>query len=126
MAPENRKMLHIEVGPVQIDVPQTVGYFGGIGVAVALGLIEPPLAAFIAAVPLIKILADPGSPAPVRFVAEILQGAAKPVGSDAEGTVRLAEPQRVPRDMAELEAAVKPGPAKAAAPVTGTSAAVRD
>jgi hypothetical protein len=131
MPSDNRKMLHVELGPVQIDVPQTVGYFCGIGAAVALGLLEPPLAAFIAAVPLIKILADPGSPAPVRFVAEILQGAAKPVGSDAEGTVRLAKPPRVPRKMAGLEAAAQRAPAKqapadAAAPRKATSAAVRD
>jgi hypothetical protein len=105
---DNRKLLHMELGPVQIDVPQTVGYFGSIAAAVAFGLLEPPLAAFIAVVTLIKILADPGSPIPVRFIAEILQGAAKPVGSDAEGTVRLAEPARARRETAELEAAVKP------------------
>jgi hypothetical protein len=92
MARDNRKLLHIEVGPLQIDVPQTVGYYGGIGAALAFGLLEPPLAAFIAAVPLIKILAERGSPIPVRFLAEVLEGAARPVGSDADGTVRLADP----------------------------------
>jgi hypothetical protein len=109
MTDDNRKLLHVELGPVQIDVPQSVGYFGGIAAAVALGLLEPPLAAFIAVVPLIKILADPGSPIPVRFVAEILKGAAKPVGSDAEGTVRLAEPARARQETAKLEAAAKRG-----------------
>lgn len=108
MASEDRKLLHIEVGPVAIDVPQTVGYFGGIAAAVALGLLEPPLAAFIAAVPLVKILADPGSPTPVRFVAELLMGAAKPVGSDAEGTVRLADPSRGRREAAGAKKAAKP------------------
>jgi hypothetical protein len=77
MARGNRKLLHIEVGPLQIDVPQTVGYYGGIGAALAFGLLEPPLAAFIAAVPLIKILAERGSPIPVRFLAEVLEGAAR-------------------------------------------------
>jgi hypothetical protein len=109
MTDDSRKLLHVELGPVQIDLPQTVGYFGGIAAAVALGLLEPPLAAFIAAVPLIKILADPGSPTPVRFIAEILQGAAEPVGSDAEGTVRLAEPQRARRETAELKTVVTRG-----------------
>lgn len=107
MAGENRKLLHIELGPIQIDVPQTVGYYGGIGAAVALGLLEPPLAAFIAAVPLVKILAERGLPIPVRFVAEVLQGAAKPVGSDAQGTVRLAEPGRARRDTRKVEAVAK-------------------
>jgi hypothetical protein len=112
MARDNRKLLHIELGPVQIDVPQTVGYYGGIGAALAFGLLEPPLAAFIAAVPLIKILAERGSPIPVRFVAEMLQGAAKPVGSDAEGTVRLAEPDRAQRDTQKVESVARPAPVK--------------
>jgi hypothetical protein len=126
MARENRKMLHVELGPVQVDIPQTVGYYGGIGAALAFGLLEPPLAAFIAAVPLIKILAERGSPVPIRFVAEILQGAAKPVGSDAEGTVRLAEPNRVQRDTEKVEAAAKPTDAKRAAakPTAGRRRAV--
>jgi hypothetical protein len=108
MARENRKLLHLELGPIEIDVPQTVGYYGGIGAALAFGLLEPPMAAFIAAVPLIKILTERGSPVPVRFVAEILQGAAKPVGSDAEGTVRLADPDRAQRERQELKASVEP------------------
>jgi hypothetical protein len=108
MAGDNRKLLHIQLGPVQIDVPETVGYYGGLAAAVAFGLLEPPLAAFIAAVPLIKILTERGSPIPVRFVAEILQGAAKPVGSDADGTVRLADPERAQRDTQKVEAAAKP------------------
>jgi hypothetical protein len=112
MAGDDRKLLHIELGPLQIDVPQTVGYYGGIGAALAFGLLEPPLAAFIAAVPLIKILAERGAPIPVRFVAEILQGAAKPVGSDAEGTVRLADPDRARRDTQKVESAAKPAAAR--------------
>jgi hypothetical protein len=112
MAGDNRKLLHIELGPIQIDVPQTFGYYGGLGAALALGVLEPPLAAFIAAVPLIKILAERGSPIPVRFVSEVLLGAAKPVGSDAEGTVRLADPDRAARDTQKVEAAAKPTPAK--------------
>jgi hypothetical protein len=111
MARDNRKLLHIEVGPLQIDVPQTVGYYGGIGAALAFGLLEPPLAAFIAAVPLIKILAERGSPIPVRFLAEVLEGAARPVGSDADGTVRLADPDRAQRDIQRVKAAAEPAAA---------------
>jgi hypothetical protein len=108
MGNDDVKLLHIEVGPIAVDVPQTVGYFGGIAAAVALGWLEPPLAAFIAAVPLVKILADPGSPVPVRAVAEVLLGAAKPVGSDAEGTVRLAEPGKGCREVEGAERALQP------------------
>ena len=91
--------LHLEIGPVAIDIPETVGYYGGITVAVALGVIEPPLGAFIAAIPLIKMLATPGLPAPLQFTGRLLQGAAKPVGSDGQGTLRLADPPRAERSI---------------------------
>lgn len=104
-----RTLLHIELGPVQIDVPQTVGYYSGIGVGLALGILEPPLAAFIAAVPLIKILAERSS-MPARFVGELLQGAAKPIGGDAEGTVRLADRDPTGPGTSELEAATTQAP----------------
>lgn len=99
-----RTLVHVEFGPVQIDVPQAVGYYGGIGVGLALGILEPPLAGFIAAVPLIKILAGRGS-VPARIVGELLEGAAKPIGGDAEGTMRLADRDATGHDTEALEAA---------------------
>jgi hypothetical protein len=48
-APGN--VLEVEVGTVKVDVPRSVGYFGGLSVAVGVGQIEPPLAPFIASVP---------------------------------------------------------------------------
>jgi hypothetical protein len=88
-APGN--VLEIEVGRVEIDVPRSVGYFGGLAAAVGVGMIEPPLALFIAAVPLFKVLTNSALPNAVRFVGEMLEGAAKPVGSDAEGVVLLQD-----------------------------------
>jgi hypothetical protein len=88
-APGN--VLEVEVGTVEVDVPRSVGYFGGLGVALSLGLIEPPLALFIAAVPAFKVLTNSALPIAVRFVGELLEGAAKPVGSDAEGVVQLKD-----------------------------------
>ena len=84
-------VLEIEVGRVEIDVPRSVGYFGGIAAALGLGLIEPPLAVFIAAVPLFKVLTNSALPLAVRAVGEVLEGAAQPVGSDAEGVVQLSD-----------------------------------
>ncbi len=81
--------LQLTLGPLQVDVPRTVGYYGGIAAAVALGLLEPPLAVFIAAVPLFNMLTGSAAPQTVRFVGQLLEGAAKPVGSDGEGTVTL-------------------------------------
>src|SRR4051812_10727150 len=91
-APGN--VLEVQVGTVEVDVPRSVGYFGGLAVAVAVGLIEPPLALFIAAVPVFKSLTNTALPTAVRVVGEVLEGAAKPVGSDAEGVIELKDQQR--------------------------------
>lgn len=77
------------VGPVELDWPRSVGYFGGTSLAVAAGLIEPPLGLFIAAVPFLKMLDLPGIATLPRFVGQVLEGVAKPVGGDGQGTIRL-------------------------------------
>jgi hypothetical protein len=84
-------VLQVQVGRVAVDVPRSVGYFGGAALAVSVGLIEPPLGVFIAAVPVFKMLTNTALPRAVRFIGEILEGAAKPVGSDAEGVVQLED-----------------------------------
>lgn len=81
------------VGPVEIDWPRSLGYFGGTALAVAAGLIEPPLGVFIAAVPFLKMLDLPHLPNRFRFVAQVFEGVAKPVGGDSEGTVRMVTPE---------------------------------
>jgi hypothetical protein len=86
--PENRGLV-VRVGPVTVDVPRSLGYFGAVGVATAAGLIDPPLGLFIAAIPVVKMLMTGNLPRPVRFVGQVFDGAAQPVGGDAEGTVRL-------------------------------------
>jgi hypothetical protein len=93
MPTEQDRGLTSRVGPVRIDWPRSLGYFGGIGLAAGLGLIEPPLAIFIAAVPFLKMLNRPKAPLPARFVAQVLDGASKPVGGDSEATVELETPQ---------------------------------
>jgi hypothetical protein len=84
----------VQLGPVLIDVPRSLGYFGGVGTALALGMVDPPLAAFIAAVPFLVMLRHRSLPAPVRFVGEALEGAAKPVGGDDDGYVKLQDERR--------------------------------
>jgi len=81
------------VGPVEIDWPRSLGYFGGTAVAVAAGLIEPPLGLFIAAVPFLKMLDLPDLPNRFRFIAQVFEGVAKPVGGDSQGTVRMVTPE---------------------------------
>ena len=87
-------VLEVRVGTVEVDVPRSVGYFGGLVAAVGLGIIEPPLALFIAAVPAFKILTNSALPRPVRAIGEVLEGAAKPVGGDAEGVIQIEDQQR--------------------------------
>jgi hypothetical protein len=84
----------IRVGPVLIDVPRSIGYFGGVSAAVALGMVDPPLAAFIAAVPFLAMLTHRSLPTPIRFLGEALQGAGKPVGGDDDGYVKLQDERR--------------------------------
>src|SRR5579871_4460697 len=76
-------------GPIELDWPRSLGFFGGISLAVAAGLIEPPLGVCIAAVPFVKMLDLPGLPNRLRFVAQIFEGASKPIGGDSEGTIRV-------------------------------------
>lgn len=98
-------VLEIQAGSVEVDVPRSVGYFGGLAAAVGLGLIEPPLAVFIAAVPLFKVLTNTALPWSVRFVGEVLEGAAKPVGSDAEGVIHLRDQREPETKVAQLGSA---------------------
>jgi len=91
--PKQDRGLTSQIGPVAIDWPRSIGYFGGIGVAVALGIIEPPLGLFIAAIPLVKMFNHPKLPLPVRVTSQLLDGAAKPVGGDAEATIQLNTPE---------------------------------
>ena len=88
---EQQQAMISRFGPIQIDWPRTIGYYGGIGLATAFELIQPPLALFIAAIPLLKMLNHPGASAPTRFVGELLDGAAKPVGGSSEATIQLTE-----------------------------------
>lgn len=73
---------------IEIDWPRSLGFFGALGAAVALDLVPVPVAAFVAAVPFLKLLNRPNASTPQRFISHLVDGAAKPVGGDAEGTVR--------------------------------------
>jgi hypothetical protein len=90
-----------EMGPVVVDWPRTVGYYSGITLALAFELIEPPLAIFIAAIPILKMLNRPKAPLPMRMVSQLLEGAAKPVGGDSSSTIQL--------NTAEQPATIGPG-----------------
>jgi hypothetical protein len=77
------------IGPFEIDWPRSMGYFGGAALAVAVGVIDPPVGVFIAAIPFLRMLDLPRLPIPSRFVGQIFEGMAKPLGGDSQGTVRL-------------------------------------
>ncbi|GAC1639383.1 MAG: hypothetical protein NVS4B2_28800 [Chloroflexota bacterium] len=96
-APENRDLVS-RVGPIEVDWPRTTGYYAGIGLAVALGMIEAPLAVFIGAVPFLKMLNRPNSSLPARLISQTLDGASKPVGGDGESTIRVVRDARPRND----------------------------
>lgn len=76
------------IGPITIDWPRTVGYYGAIAAAVAFDVIAPPLGIFIAVIPLVKFLKRKNASKLERAVGAFFEGAAKPVGGDSESTVR--------------------------------------
>jgi hypothetical protein len=90
---DDEPQLVSRLGALEFDWPRSLGYFGGTWLAVAAGLIDPPLGLFIAAVPFLKMLDIPGLPGLPRVVGQVLEGVAKPVGGDSQGTVRLVTPR---------------------------------
>lgn len=76
-------------GPIEVNWPRTIGYYGGIALALSFELIEPPVGIFIASIPLIKMLSRPKLAQPVRFASEVLQGASIPLNGDAEASIRI-------------------------------------
>jgi hypothetical protein len=90
------------IGPLKVDWPRSLGYYAGIGIAVAVEAIEPPLALFIAAIPFLKMLNRPEASQAVRFIGQVLDGAAKPVGGSSEATIQLATAgEAAPRQSAQ-------------------------
>lgn len=92
MSTKEDRGLTSRIGPLQVDWPRSFGSFGGTAVAVAFGIIEPPLGLFIVAIPFLKMLNRPQAPLPVRFIGQLLDGASKPVGGDTDATVELRTP----------------------------------
>src|SRR5947209_18901189 len=77
------------VGPVEVDWFKMLGYYGGIALAVAAGVIEPPVGIFIGATPIFRMLKHPDAPLPIRALSDTLAGPAIPVGGSADPVVRL-------------------------------------
>ncbi|MDQ6741840.1 MAG: hypothetical protein M3Z97_02885 [Candidatus Dormibacteraeota bacterium] len=102
--------INVQVGPLRVDVPRTAGYYGGVAAALALGLIDWPVAVFIGAVPAIKLLQRGDLPRRVRFAVQLFEGAAKPVGGDGEGTVELVRTPPALKNAADTVARPKPRP----------------
>ncbi|MCA1723608.1 MAG: hypothetical protein LC748_05015, partial [Thermomicrobia bacterium] len=94
MASTTERGLTSRVGPLEVNWPRAVGYYGGLALAVGFGMIEPPFGAFIAAVPFFKMLNRPKASQPVRLVSQLLDGASQPVGGDGDHSIRLATPDR--------------------------------
>ena len=83
------KPISMSVGPLRVDVPRTAGYYGGVAAALAFGIVDWPVALFIGAIPLVKLLQRRDLPTGVQFAVHVFDGAAKPVGGDSEGTIEL-------------------------------------
>lgn len=91
-SPADRGLVN-RIGPVEINWPRAIGYYGGLSLAVGFGMIEPPFGLFIAAVPLFKMLNRPQASRPVRLVSQIMDGASQPVGGDGDQAIKLVKPE---------------------------------
>jgi hypothetical protein len=100
------------VAGIEIDIPRSLGYYGGIALATGTGMVEAPLALFIAAVPFFKMLNGRGASKISSFVGQFYEGMAKPVGGDGEGTLALRD--TVPNTRRRLQRATPgvPDPAR--------------
>ena len=58
MAEQDRRVTR-RIGPLDIEWPRSIGYYGGIGLAVAAGMFGAPVALSIAAIPFLKVLNPP-------------------------------------------------------------------
>jgi hypothetical protein len=109
------------LGPVEIDWPRSAGYYGGVGLAVALEIIDWPVGLFLASIPLVKLLNRAALPTAVRFTVHVFDGMAKPVGGDAEGTMRLVRTPRKLKRVTQRAVGARPaGRKRSAQPATGS------
>lgn len=83
--------LAVQVGPLEIDAAKAAGYYGGLSVALALGMIEWPLGLFVAAVPIFKMLTRPDASQAEWIVGQALEGASTPVGGSASPVIRISD-----------------------------------
>jgi len=58
MAEQDRRVTR-RSGPLDSAWPRSIGYYGGIGLAVAAGMVGAPVALSIAAIPFLKVLNCP-------------------------------------------------------------------
>jgi hypothetical protein len=68
------KLKAIRLRMVTPDVPRSVAYYGGVALAVAVGVLEPPLGLLIAAMPLLKRTTHRALPVVIRFAGKALEG----------------------------------------------------
>ena len=91
MAEQDRRVTR-RIGPLDIAWPRSIGYYGGIGLAVAAGMVGAPVALSVAAIPFLKVLNRPTASWATGFVAQVRDGAAKLVGGDGAATIQLTMP----------------------------------
>jgi hypothetical protein len=108
---------------VEIDVPRSVGFYGGVAAAVATGVIEAPLGVLIASMPLVKMALNSRAPAPLHWIGQVFDGAIKPVGGDGQGTIRLDDPEEATLQAAQSVATASKASARTKAQARKQAAA---
>jgi hypothetical protein len=109
------------IGPIEVDWPRSVGHHGGVALAVALEIIDWSVGLFLATIPMVKLPNWRPLPRAVRFPVQVFEGMSKPVGGDAEGTLRMVRTPQPLKEASEREADVaSPRPRRPRARRPGT------
>lgn len=93
---EEAQRLVTRFGPMEINWPGLIAYFGGLTLAVASDVISPPVGMFIAALPVGMLFRAPSRAWPIRIVTG---GATTAVSGNPDGTVRAARRRRSNRSV---------------------------
>lgn len=86
------------MGPIEMDWPRSAGHYGGVALAVAFEIMDSLAGLFPATIPMVKLRNRRPQPRAVRFPVQVLGGMSKPVGEDADGTLRMV---RTPQPLKE-------------------------
>src|SRR2546429_9311431 len=87
MAEQDRRVTR-HIGPLDSDWPRSIGYYGGIGLAGAAGMVGAPVALSVAPIPFLKMLNPPTRAWAPGFVPPVGECPPQPAGGAPLGAIQ--------------------------------------